>query len=181
MQQNLSWEAYSCWSDPEGTLSEPCRIDRRLSNSIFWKFHNPFLPAHEVWQPRWCLSTEAASYKMPQSLLSHRESNARHSVTAVRRTATTACCLVGRYNAVLLNYVRTVTSGWTAEESGFDSWQGQDIFPIIKPALELTLPRIQWIKVAPYSELKWPGREAAHPSQSIAKVKDVSSHTSTPP
>jgi hypothetical protein len=55
------------------------------------------------------------------------------------------------------------------------------LFTMSRPALGLTQPPIQWLLGALSLGVKWPGHEADHSIPSRAKVKNVWSHTSTPP
>jgi hypothetical protein len=65
--------------------------------------------------------------------------------------------------------------GFKAKESGFDSWQGQEIFHFStasRRALELTQPSIQWMLGALSLGIKQPGPEAYHSPPSNAEVKN---------
>jgi hypothetical protein len=67
---------------------------------------------------------------------------------------------------------------------GFKSWQGLGIFPFTtasRLALGPTQPPIQWVPGVLSLGVKQQEHEADHSTPSSAKVKKVSSYTSTPP
>jgi hypothetical protein len=73
-----------------------------------------------------------------------------------------------------------VSMGWTIRVLGFD-W-GIFLFTTTsRTALGPTQPPIQWVPRALSLGVKLPGSEADHSPPSSAEVKDVWSHTSTPP
>jgi hypothetical protein len=64
----------------------------------------------------------------------------------------------------------SITTGWMAHNSGFDSWQGQEIFLFTAPCPgELLLG------------IKQHGQEADHPPPSITEVKNSGAIIFTPP
>jgi hypothetical protein len=64
---------------------------------------------------------------------------------------------------------------WTAEESGFDCREGQDIFLlsiISRSSLGLTQPPVQWLPISLSPGLKRQGRKADHSPPSSVEVKN---------
>jgi hypothetical protein len=61
---------------------------------------------------------------------------------------------------------------WTAKESGFDSWQGQEIFLLTSvPTLRFHPASVQWVQGAVSPGAKLLGHEADHSPPSSAEVK----------
>jgi hypothetical protein len=74
-----------------------------------------------------------------------------------------------------INRYSDYTTGWTSEEWGFDSRQGQEIFQFSitsRPALGPTQPSTQWLPGSVSMGIKPPGHEAYHPPSSSAEDKN---------
>lgn len=79
-----------------------------------------------------------------------------------------------------LNSVLDVSAGLETRRRarllGFDSRQGQEIFPLSTAstqALKSTQPPIEWVLLALSLEVKWQGREANHSRPSSAEVNPL--------
>jgi len=69
------------------------------------------------------------------------------------------------------------------DDLGFETRQGLGIFQfttVSRPALEPTLPPIQWVPGVLSLEVKRPGRETDHSPPSSAEVNNVWRYNSTP-
>jgi hypothetical protein len=68
----------------------------------------------------------------------------------------------------------SAATGWTTGRSGFDSRQGERIFPLAsvsRPALGSTQPPVQWVTgVLSLGVIARPGRDADHSPPSSAEV-----------
>jgi hypothetical protein len=78
--------------------------------------------------------------------------------------------------------VYSLPTGWTTEESEFESQYGQNFLfsTASRPALGPTQPPIQWVPGTLYPGVKQPGREADHSTPVSVEVKKMWSYTSTP-
>jgi hypothetical protein len=88
-------------------------------------------------------------------------------------------CILNR--ALIGQSVWRWATGWMIGVLGFDSRRGLGIFfTASRTALGPTQPPIQWLPVALFLGVKWPGREADRSPPSSDEVSSAWSYTSTP-